>query len=119
MNAPKIFYVVALNCLAKFMGVRPTIVPGFWAFTPEETVKRDGKAKLRADPEPNTFHYVQPTSMYILDEFYVFQHIDRLANDNNLNELVKFTRKFVATHYELLRIKQKECTLPPVQIKET
>ncbi|CAF4205314.1 unnamed protein product, partial [Rotaria sordida] len=42
-------------------------------------------------------------------------HIDRLANDNNINELVKFTRQFVAAHYELLRIKQNECTLPPVK----
>ncbi|CAF1488938.1 unnamed protein product, partial [Rotaria sordida] len=106
---------VALNCLAASLNVQPSIVSGFWAFTPQETVKRDGLSKLRADPEPNTFHYVPPISMYILDEFYVFQHIDRLANDNNLNELVKFTRQFVAAHYELLRIKQNECTLPPVK----
>ncbi|CAF3921493.1 unnamed protein product [Rotaria sp. Silwood2] len=108
---------VAVNCLAASLGVQASFVPGFWAFTPQETVKRDGIKHLHADPEPNTFHYVPPTSMYILDEFYVFQHIDRLANDNNLNELVKFTRQFVATHYELLRIKKNECTLPPVKSK--
>ncbi|CAF4616592.1 unnamed protein product [Rotaria sp. Silwood1] len=106
---------VALNCLAASLGVQPSFVPGFWAFTPEQTIKRDGLVKFHADREPNTFHYVPPTSMYILDEFYVFQHIDRLANDNNLNELVKFTRQFVAAHYELLRIKKTECTLPPVK----
>lgn len=103
-----------MNCLAKSIGVRPSFVPGFWAFSPEQTLKDSGRAKLHADPEPNTFHYVNPTSMYILDEFYVFQHIDRLANDNNLEELVSFTRKFVAVHYELLRIKKAECTLPTV-----
>ena len=97
------------------MGVKPTLVPGFWLFSPEETLKRDGREKLHADPEPNTFHYVQPTPMYNIDEFYVFQLIDRLANDGNLDELVKFTRKFVATHYEILRIKKAECTLPTVK----
>ena len=51
----------------------------------------------------------------MIDEFYVFQLIDRLTNDANLDELVKFTRKFVATHYEILRIKQAECTLPTVK----
>ncbi|CAF3344027.1 unnamed protein product [Rotaria sp. Silwood1] len=106
---------VALNCFAASLGVQPSFVPGFWAFTPEETVTLDGLVKFHADREPNSFHYVSPTSMYILDEFYVFQHIDRLANDKNLNELVKFTRQFVAAHYELLRIKTTECTLPPVQ----
>ena len=97
------------------MGVRPSYVPGFWAFSPEQTLKDSGRKQLHADPEPNTFHYVHPTSMYILDEFYVFQLIDRLTNDGNLDELVKFTRKFVATHYEILRIKQAECTLPTVK----
>ena len=97
------------------MGVRPTFVSGFWAFSPEQTLKDSGRKRLHADPEPNTFHYVNPTSMHILDEFYVFQHIDRLANDRNLDELVKFTRKFVGAHYELLRIKQAECTLPPIK----
>ncbi len=106
---------MALNCLAKSMGIGPSFVPGFWAFSPEQTLKDNGRAGLHADPEPNTFHYVHPTSMYILDEFYVFQHIDRLANDNNLAELVEFTRKFVAAHYELLRIKKTECTLPTVK----
>ncbi|CAF3300320.1 unnamed protein product, partial [Rotaria sp. Silwood2] len=106
---------VAVNCLAASLGVKASLVPGFWADNPQQTLKQNGIKRLHADSEPNTFHYVPPTSMYILDEFYVFQHIDRLANDNNLNELVKFTRQFVAVHYELLRIKKNECTLPPVK----
>jgi hypothetical protein len=97
------------------MGFTPSFVPGFWAFTPEQTLKDSGREQLHRDPEPNTFHYVHPTSMYILDEFYVFQLIDRLENDNNLVELVTFTRRFVAAHYELLRIKKAECTLPTVK----
>ncbi len=99
------------------MGIKPSFVPGFWAFSPEQTFK-DGAKELHADPEPNTFHYVHPNSMYILDEFYVFQHIDRLSNDGNLKELVKFTRRFVAAHYELLRIKRTECTLPNVKARK-
>ncbi len=106
---------MAINCLAKNLGVSPSFVSGFWAFSPEQTLKDRGRAGLHADPEPNTFHYVHPKSMYILDEFYVFQHIDRLANDRNLDELVKFTRRFAAAHYELLRIKKEECTLPTVK----
>ncbi len=105
---------MAVNCLAESLGIRPSFVPGFWAFTPEQTLKDNLRGGIHSDPEPNTFHYVLPTSMYILDEFYVFQHIDRLANDNNLEELVNFTRRFVAAHYELLRIKKAECTLPTV-----
>jgi hypothetical protein len=97
------------------MGIKPSLVPGFWAFSPEVTIKGSGREEFHADPEPNTFHYVQPNSMYILDEFYAFQHIDRLSNDGNLKELVKFTRQFVAAHYELLRIKRTECTLPKIK----
>lgn len=106
---------MALNCLASSLGVGATIVSGFWAFTPEQTIRDRGKAGLHADPEPNTFHYVPPKSMYILDEFYVFQHVDRMANDGNLKELVKFTRRFVAAHYEILRRYKEDCTLPPVK----
>ena len=96
------------------MGIKPSFVPGFWGFNPVQTLGEIGREGLHQDPEPNTFHYVQPKSMYILDEFYVFQYIDRLSNDGNLNELVKFTRQFVAAHYELLRIKSMECTLPKI-----
>jgi hypothetical protein len=109
---------VAVNCLAYSLGVKPSLLPGFWAFSPEQTLDNNGIEALQADPEPNTFHYVEPPSMYTLDEFYVFQHIDRLANDENLNELVKFTRQFVAAHYELLRIKTAECTLPILKTRK-
>ena len=95
--------------------MKGTFLPGFWAFTPEGSLKENGKSNFHWDTEPNTFHYVKPTSMYILDEFYIFQYIDRLANDRNLDELVRFIRNFAAVHYQLLRIKQQECTLPPVK----
>ena len=50
--------------------------------------------------------------MYDLDEFYSFQHIDRLVNDKNWKELTEYIRIFVSSHYEILRIKRNECKLP-------
>jgi len=100
------------------MGFKPSFVPGFWAFNPEQTLKGSGKVQLHADSEPNTFHFVHPLSMYVLDEFYIHQLLDRLGNDQNFDELMKFTRQFVTTHYHLLRIKRQECTLPPVPTTE-
>jgi len=38
---------------------------------------------------------------------YVNQHIDRLINDQNWNELIQFTRRFMSNHYILLRKKDK------------
>jgi hypothetical protein len=96
------------------MGIKPTFVPGFWAFSPEQTLKDSGRAQLHSESEPNTFHYVHPLSMYILDEFYIHQLLDRLENDENFNELVKFTRQFVIAHYLVLRMKRFECTLPTI-----
>jgi hypothetical protein len=53
--------------------------------------------------------------MYALDEFYVNQHMDRLINDQNWDELIEFTRRFVSSHYVLLRKKRRECTLPKIE----
>ncbi|CAF1459982.1 unnamed protein product [Rotaria sordida] len=105
----------ALNCLAHSMGIKSTLVPGFWKFNPEKTLKDNGKEKFYADPEPNTFHRTHPLAMHVLDEFYIHQLLDRLGNDKNFDELMKFTRQFVITHYELLRIKIRECILPPIE----
>ncbi|CAF3636707.1 unnamed protein product [Rotaria sp. Silwood1] len=109
----------ALTCLAHSMGINSTFVPGFWKFNPEKTLTDIGKEKFYTNPEPNTFHYIHPLFMYVLDEFYIHQLLDRLGNDKNFDELMKFTRQFVLIHYELLRIKKRECTLPEVErIKE-
>ena len=50
--------------------------------------------------------------MYALDEFYVNQHMDRLINDRNWDEFIEFSRRFVSSHYVLLRKKRRECKLP-------
>ncbi|CAF0919737.1 unnamed protein product [Rotaria sp. Silwood1] len=105
---------VALTCLAAQLGVRITRQVGFWAFPPEATLRGDGRLQFHKEAEPNNYHYVSPDEMYALDEFYVNQHMDRLIKDRNWNELVKFTRRFVSSHYELLRKKRRECTLPKV-----
>ncbi|CAF4473983.1 unnamed protein product, partial [Rotaria magnacalcarata] len=42
--------------------------------------------------------------------------LDRIGSDNDFDELMKFTRHFVNIHYQLLRIKQREGTLPTVKI---
>ncbi|CAF1378893.1 unnamed protein product [Didymodactylos carnosus] len=105
---------VAIACLIQRVGYQLTYVNGFWPLTPARMVQLSGRAAMNQDPEPNNFHYVQPPEMIDLDEFYSFQYIDRLANDQNLQELTEFTRLFVKKYYELVRKKQKECTLPPI-----
>ena len=105
---------VALACLTRQLGVRLTKQVGFWAHAPAFTLMENGRARFHAESEPNDFHYVKPDEMYALDEFYVNQHMDRLVNDENWEELTRVTRRFVASHYELLRKKRRECTLPAV-----
>ncbi|CAF3405734.1 unnamed protein product [Rotaria socialis] len=106
----------ALNCLAHSMGIKSTAISGFWKQNPEQTLRDNGKNEFYADLEPKTFHNVHPLSMHVLDEFYVHQLLDRIGNDKDFDELMKFTRHFVNIHYQLLRIKQRECTLPTVEI---
>ncbi len=106
---------VALSCLAAKLDVRLTKQVGFWAHPPEFTLQEDGRERFHKESEPNNFHYVKPDEMYALDEFYVNQHMDRLINDKNWNEFIEFTRRFVSSHYELLRKKRRECTLPQVK----
>lgn len=103
---------VAIACLAFKLGVRLTEVSGFWAFPPAQTLIMNGIMAFHNDTEPNTYHYVTPSEMHLLDEFYIHQYIDRLVNDNNWLELTKFVRRFVTSHYKLLSIKRQECKLP-------
>jgi hypothetical protein len=104
---------VVLACLAAQLDVRLTKQVGFWANTPAFTLEDDGRERFHKESEPNNFHYVEPDEMYALDEFYVNQHMDRLINDKNWNEFI--TRRFVSSHYELLRKKRRECKLPQVK----
>lgn len=108
---------VALTCLIHKLGIHLTKMPGFWNNDPVTTFNRRGQIEFHSDPEPNTYHYVQPAEMYDIDEFYAFQHVDRLVNDRNWKELTEYTRLFIASHYEVLRLKRSECTLPPITNK--
>ena len=105
---------VAFGCLVKELGYPYIRQPGFWPLPPKGTLEDKGRVNLHAEPEPNNFHYIQPDEMYALDEFYANEHFDRLVNDENWREVVKFSRRFMASHYVLLRKKRKECTLPPI-----
>jgi hypothetical protein len=106
---------VALTCLAAQLGITLTKRDGFWAHPPAFTLREEGRERFHRDNEPNDFHYINPDEMYALDEFYVNQHMDRLINDKNWNEFIEFTRRFVSSHYELLRKKRRECTLPQIK----
>ncbi|CAF2087269.1 unnamed protein product [Rotaria magnacalcarata] len=106
---------VALSCLSHQLGVPLTKQVGFWAHSPAFTLNENGRAKFLKEPEPNDFHYIKPDEMYALDEFYIYQHMDRLINDQNWIEFTQFMRHFVASHYELLRKKRRECTLPTIE----
>jgi hypothetical protein len=105
---------VALTCLAAQLGVRLTKQVGFWAHPPAFTLLENGRQRFHEEIEPNDFHYIKPDEMYALDEFYINQHMDRLINDQNWDEFIQFTRRFVSSHYELLRKKRRECTLPKI-----
>lgn len=105
---------VALTCLAKQLGIELTKREGFWAHPPRFELKEHLQERFHADKEPNDFHYVQPDEMYALDEFYVHQHMDRLINDENWSELIEFSRRFVISHYDVLRKKRRECSLPNI-----
>ncbi len=105
---------VALSCLAGQLGVGLTKQVAFWAHPPAFTLAENGRERFHKESEPNDFHYIKPDEMYALDEFYVNQHMDRLINDQNWNELIPFMRRFVSSHYEVLRKKRRECTLPKV-----
>jgi hypothetical protein len=105
---------VALACLARKLGVKLTKQVGFWAHPPQFTMVENGRKKFHAEREPNNFHYIKPDEMYALDEFYVHQYLDRLINDENWQEIITFTRRFIVSHYELLRKKRRECKLPDV-----
>ena len=105
---------VALACLAAQLGVPLTKQVGFWAHPPAFTLREEGRQKFHKETEPNDFHYVKPDEMYALDEFHVNQHVDRLIKDKNWNEPIQFTRRFISSHYELLRKKRRECTLPKI-----
>ena len=103
---------IALTCLIHKLGINLTKMPGFWSHNPDLTIQLEGRQALHSDKEPNNFHYVSPNEMYDLDEFYSFQYIDRLINDENWIELSEYIRTFVSSHYEILRIKRSECKLP-------
>jgi len=107
---------VALSCLATTqLGIGLTKRVAFWAHPPAFTLAENGRDRFHKESEPNDFHYIKPDEMYALDEFYVNQHMDRLINDQNWSELVEFTRRFVSSHYVLLRKKRRECTLPKIE----
>ena len=105
---------VALACLISRFGITLTKKPGFWAHPPAFTLAEEGRERFHNDKEPNNFHYIKPNEMYALDEFYTHQHMDRLIKDQNWNELIQWTRRFVISHYELLRQKRIECRLSDV-----
>lgn len=105
---------VAMACLINHVGVKLLRKEGFWAHPPDFTYNENGRKRFHADQEPNDFHYIKPDEMHALDEFYVHQRLDRLIADRNWEEYVEFTRRFVVSHYEILRRKRRECTLPVV-----
>jgi hypothetical protein len=105
----------ALCCLAAQLQIRLQKREGFWGNTPQQTLTWTGRDKYHKEPEPNNYHYIKPNEMYALDEFYVNQHMDRLIKSQNWRQLSEYSRRFVASHYELIRKKRRECTLPIIE----
>jgi hypothetical protein len=105
---------IPLSCLAARLGVRLTKQNGFWSQPPAVALAQAGRENFHKESEPNDYHGIKPNEMYALDEFYVNQHMDRLVKDQNWKQLIEYNRRFISSHYELLRKKRRECTLPKV-----
>ncbi|CAF4312235.1 unnamed protein product [Rotaria socialis] len=106
---------IALACLIHKLGIQLTKMPGFRNANPDRTFKLHGKNIFDSDPEPNAFHSVSHTEMLGCSPL----DIDRLINGGHWKELTDYTRMFVASHYEMLRLKRKECTLPKIDYQTT
>jgi hypothetical protein len=89
------------------LGVRLTNLSGYWFPNSDHSSELDGQNDEHEDFEPNNFLPISTDEMYDLDEFYSFLHIDRLVNDRNWKALTDYTRSFISSHYDLLKIKRK------------
>ncbi|CAF4004670.1 unnamed protein product [Rotaria sp. Silwood1] len=97
---------VALSCLILSLGFNMTILPGFFRRSPNGIISEYGLKEALKVQEPSSWHNIHPAQMIDLDEFYVYQHVDRLMNGQNWNELTDFIHLFIGTHYETLRKRQ-------------
>jgi len=94
---------IALSCLIFSLGYKMTILPGFWRRSPKGIIEEFGLRHALRVREPSSWHYIHPLQMIDLDEFYAYQYVDRLMNDQKWMELIDFIRLFIGTHYETLR----------------
>ncbi|CAF3399018.1 unnamed protein product [Rotaria sp. Silwood2] len=101
---------VALSCLIFSLGYNMTILPGFWRRSPKGIIEEFSLKEALQVEEPSSWHYIHPAQMIDLDEFYTYQYVDRLMNDQNWNELVDFIHLFIGAHYETLRKHQSNDT---------
>ncbi|CAF3304117.1 unnamed protein product [Rotaria sp. Silwood2] len=101
---------VALSCLIFSLGYNMTILPGFWRRSPKGIIEEFSLKEALQVEEPSSWHYIHPAQMIDLDEFYTYQYVDRLMNDQNWNELVDFIHLFIGAHYETLRKHQPNDT---------
>ncbi|CAF1385644.1 unnamed protein product [Rotaria magnacalcarata] len=106
---------VALSCLTFSLGYNMTILPGFWGRSPNGIIEEFGLKEALKVQEPSSWHYIHPAQMLDLDEFYSYQYVDRLTNDENWSELVDFFHLFLGTHYEMLRKRYPKDTAKLVQ----
>ncbi|CAF3233403.1 unnamed protein product [Rotaria socialis] len=101
---------VALSCLILNLGFNITILPGFWRRTPQGINEEFGLKEIMKVLEPSSWHYIHPALMIDLDEFYTYQYVDRLKNDQKWTEILEFIYLFIGTHYETLRKHQSNDT---------
>jgi hypothetical protein len=94
---------VATAYLAKLQGHVFELVNNMFATTPEQALKHHHPG---TEIENAVWHFMHPTKMFDLDEFYLNQKLDRLARmpaEHAARLLLEFSRDFVRTHFRTQR----------------
>jgi len=94
---------VATAYLAKLQGHRFEVVSNMFATNPEQALKHHHTG---AEVENAVWHFLHPTKMFDMDEFYLNQKLDRIARmpvAHAARLLLEFSRDFVRTHFRTQR----------------
>lgn len=94
---------VATAYLAKLVGHNFQVIGNMFATSPEQALKHHHTG---AEIENAVWHFLHPTKLIDMDEFYLNQKLDRLARmpaELAARLLLEFSRDFLRSHFKTLR----------------
>jgi hypothetical protein len=94
---------VATAYLAKLVGHNFQVIGNMFATSPEQALKHHHTG---AEIENAVWHFLHPTKLIDMDEFYLNQKLDRLARmpaEPAARLLLEFSRDFLRSHFKTLR----------------